>query len=214
VTAPPSGWTQSKTTSAACFHHPPSKGTSCLLRPSDWTRAFPSPASNSAKWSSGRKITPWRRAGWKKSVTPIRTISKRVFYWACAGTTPAISRAPRRASRSWPRRGPLPDVARPPLARPALPNLDAEGDSADPDYQFNIGYVLWKRGEFVRAAESFRALLDRSPEDTEAVLFLGRCIKNEGPRQGDPRGEGRERLKLNFEETAYRQLKAELESKH
>ena len=90
----------------------------------------------------------------------------------------------------------------------------AEGDSADPDYQFNIGYVLWKRGEFARAAESFRALLDRSPEDTEAVLFLGRCIKSEGPRPGDPRSEGRERLKLNFEETAYRQLKAELESKH
>jgi len=90
----------------------------------------------------------------------------------------------------------------------------AEGDSADPDYQFNIGYVLWKRGEFARAAESFRALLDRSPEDTEAVFFLGRCIKNEGPRPGDPRSEGRERLKLNFEETAYRQLKAELESKH
>jgi tetratricopeptide (TPR) repeat protein len=90
----------------------------------------------------------------------------------------------------------------------------AEGDSADPDYQFNIGYVLWKRGEFARAAESFRALLDRSPEDTEAVLFLGRCLKKEGPRPGDPRSEGRERLKLNFEETAYRQLKAELESKH
>jgi hypothetical protein len=38
------------------------------------------------------------------------------------------------------------------------------------------------------------------------------------PRQGYRawirRSEGRERLKLNFEETAYRQLKAELESKH
>ena len=90
----------------------------------------------------------------------------------------------------------------------------AEGDSADPDYQFNIGYVLWKSGEFARAAESFRALLDRTPGDTEAVLFLGRCLKKEGPHPGDPRIEGRERLKLNFEATAYRQLKAELESKH
>jgi len=90
----------------------------------------------------------------------------------------------------------------------------AEGDSADPDYQFNIGYALWKRGEFAHAAESFRALLDRSPEDSEAVVFLGRCLKKDGPRPGDPRSEGRERLKLNFEETAYRQLKAELESKH
>jgi tetratricopeptide (TPR) repeat protein len=89
-----------------------------------------------------------------------------------------------------------------------------DGDSADPDYHFNVGYALWKRGDFVQGAESFRALLDRAPEDAEAVVFLGRCLKKEGPRTGDPRSEGRERLKLNFEETAYRQLKAELESKH
>jgi tetratricopeptide (TPR) repeat protein len=89
-----------------------------------------------------------------------------------------------------------------------------EGDSTDPDYHFNVGYALWKQGNFSRAAESFRALLDRAPEDAEAVVFLGRCLKQEGPRAGDPRSEGRERLKLNFEETAYRQLKAELESKH
>ncbi len=90
----------------------------------------------------------------------------------------------------------------------------AQGDSTDPDYQFNIGYVLWKRGDFTAAAESFRALLDRSPDDSEAVVLLGRCLKKDGPRPGDPRSEARERLKLNFEETAYRQLKAELESKH
>jgi tetratricopeptide (TPR) repeat protein len=90
----------------------------------------------------------------------------------------------------------------------------AEGDSADPDYQFNVGYTLWKRGDFAHAAESFRALLDRSPDDSEAVVFLGRCLEKDGPRPGDPKSEGRERLKLNFEETAYRQLKAELESKH
>jgi tetratricopeptide (TPR) repeat protein len=89
-----------------------------------------------------------------------------------------------------------------------------EGDSADPDYHFNVGYALWKRGDFEQGAEIFRALLDRAPEDAEAVVFLGRCLKKEGPRAGDPRSEGRERLKLNFEETAYRQLKAELESKH
>lgn len=89
-----------------------------------------------------------------------------------------------------------------------------EGDSLDPDYHFNLGYILWKRGEFAAAAESFRATLDRAPEDSEAVLFLGRCLKEEGARAGDPRSEGRERLKLNYEETAYRQLKAELESKH
>jgi tetratricopeptide (TPR) repeat protein len=90
----------------------------------------------------------------------------------------------------------------------------SEGDSTDPDYHFNIGYLLWKREDFAAAAETFRALLDRSPDDAEAVLFLGRCLKKDGPRPGDPKSEGRERLKLNFEETAYRQLKAELEAKH
>jgi tetratricopeptide (TPR) repeat protein len=89
----------------------------------------------------------------------------------------------------------------------------SEGDSLDPDYRFNVGYALWKRGDFTAAAESFRALLDRSPDDAEAVLFLGRCLKKDGPRPGDPKSEGRERLKFNFEEMAYRQLKAEL-SKH
>ncbi|HVP47324.1 MAG TPA: tetratricopeptide repeat protein [Bryobacteraceae bacterium] len=89
-----------------------------------------------------------------------------------------------------------------------------EGDTTDPDYHFNVGYSLWKQGDFAQAAESFRALLDRNPEDAEAVVFLGRCLKKDGARAGDPRSEGRERLKLNFEETAYRQLKAELESKH
>jgi len=89
-----------------------------------------------------------------------------------------------------------------------------DGDSTDPDYHFNLGYALWQRGDFDKAAEIFRALLDRNPDDAEAVLFLGRCLKKDLPRAGDPRSEGRERLKLNFEETAYRQLKAELESKH
>jgi len=88
-----------------------------------------------------------------------------------------------------------------------------DGDSTDPDYHFNVGYALWRQGDFVRAAERFRALLDRAPNDAEAVLFLGRCLKKDGSRAGDPTSEGRERLKLNFEETAYRQLKAELESK-
>ena len=89
-----------------------------------------------------------------------------------------------------------------------------EGDNTDPDYHFNVGYAQWQRGDFDKAAETFRALLDRNPDDAEAVLFLGRCLKKDGSRAGDPRNEGRERLKLNFEETAYRQLKAELESKH
>jgi tetratricopeptide (TPR) repeat protein len=87
-----------------------------------------------------------------------------------------------------------------------------EGDSADPDYHFNLGYALWKAGQFGPAVDSFRAALDRKPGDSEAMVLLGKALRNEGPRPGDPRGEGRERLKTNYEETAYRQLKAQLES--
>jgi len=88
-----------------------------------------------------------------------------------------------------------------------------EGDSSDPDYHFNLGYVLWKSGQFAAAADSFRAALERNPRDPEATLLLGRCLKQDGPRAGEPKSEGRERIKTNYEETAYKQLKAELESK-
>ena len=88
-----------------------------------------------------------------------------------------------------------------------------EGDSADPDYHFNLGYVLWKNGEFDAAADSFRAALERNPNDAEATTFLGRALRKDEARQGDSRTQGRERLKTNYEETAYRQLKAALESR-
>lgn len=89
-----------------------------------------------------------------------------------------------------------------------------DGDEGDPDYWFNLGYALWKQGRFELAAANFRAVLDRSPGDTEATIMLGRCIKMDGPRAGDPRSDGRERIKTAFEDSAYRQLQAELKSKH
>lgn len=89
-------------------------------------------------------------------------------------------------------------------------NKALEGDQADPDYWFNVGYVLWKQGKFAQAAEKFRSVLDRSRQDSEATLMLGRCIKMDGPKTEDPRGEGRERIKIVFEDSAFRQLQAEL----
>jgi tetratricopeptide (TPR) repeat protein len=89
-----------------------------------------------------------------------------------------------------------------------------DGDEGDPDYWFNLGYSLWKQGRFELAATHFRAVLDRSPSDTEATIMLGRCIKMDGPRAGDPRSDGRERIKTAFEDSAYRQLQAELKNKH
>jgi tetratricopeptide (TPR) repeat protein len=87
-----------------------------------------------------------------------------------------------------------------------------EGDPADPDYHFNVGYALWKLGSFEDAANAFRAALQRSPEDAQATVLLGRCLQKSGPRPNELRGEGLERLKLNYEEGAYWQLKAALEA--
>lgn len=85
-----------------------------------------------------------------------------------------------------------------------------EGDSGDPDYHFNLGYSLWRAKDFDLAVESLRAVVERNPDDTEATSLLGRALKKEGPRPGDPKSEARERLKTNYEEDAFRQLQAEL----
>ena len=88
-----------------------------------------------------------------------------------------------------------------------------EGDQADPDYWFNLGFALWKQGDFTQAATQFRAVLERSTNDQDATYFLGRCLRGEGPRAGEPRSEGRERIKTTFEDSAFRQLQAELKGK-
>jgi tetratricopeptide (TPR) repeat protein len=85
-----------------------------------------------------------------------------------------------------------------------------DGDSADPDYHFNMGYVQWRAGRFDEAVESLRATVARNAGDTEATTLLGYALKHEGPRPGDTRLGARERLKTNYDEAAYRQLQAEL----
>lgn len=88
-----------------------------------------------------------------------------------------------------------------------------EGDQSDPDYWFNMGYGMWKAGKYREAAEKFRAVLDRSPEDGEATTMLGRCIKMDPFRPGDSRVEGRERIKTAFEDSAFRQIEAQMKRK-
>ena len=86
-----------------------------------------------------------------------------------------------------------------------------EGDESDPVYRFNMGYVQWKQGKFDAAAASFRAALERNPDDAEAKALLARCEKRSGPRTGDTKTEALERLKANYEESAWWQLKAALQ---
>jgi len=86
-----------------------------------------------------------------------------------------------------------------------------EGDTRDPAYQFNVGYTLWKKGDYRAAAAIFGALAEHNPEDAQANMLLARCAKQSGSRPGDTQTEGLERLKTNYEESAYLQLKALLQ---
>jgi tetratricopeptide (TPR) repeat protein len=88
-------------------------------------------------------------------------------------------------------------------------------DPSDPDYHFNLGYALFKKGDFAAAADRFRAVLDRNPGDSMATLLLGRCLKKQGLRAAtasDARLQALERLKDTYEERVYFQLKSILES--
>lgn len=86
-----------------------------------------------------------------------------------------------------------------------------EGDPNDPVYLFNLGYALWKKADFDAAAARFRAVLQRDPEDDEATALLGRCLQKAGPRAGDTKFDGLERLKHEYNESAFLQLRSILE---
>jgi tetratricopeptide (TPR) repeat protein len=88
-----------------------------------------------------------------------------------------------------------------------------EANPSDPDTHFNLGYALWKRGAWEEAAQSFRATLQRRPEDQDATLLLGRCLSKSGPRPGDVRTEGLERLNRKYNEKAWFALRAVLGNK-
>jgi tetratricopeptide (TPR) repeat protein len=87
-----------------------------------------------------------------------------------------------------------------------------EGDASDPVYHFNLGYALLMQGDSNAAADRFREVLERNPGDVEATTMLARCLKPISSK-GPARSEGVERLKQNYEESAYWQLKAVLEPK-
>jgi tetratricopeptide (TPR) repeat protein len=88
-----------------------------------------------------------------------------------------------------------------------------DGDASDPVYQFNVGYVLWKERNYGAAAERFRAVLERDPQDRDAASLLALCQQGAGPSPGDSRTQALERLKTTYEESAWFQLKAILQSK-
>lgn len=82
-----------------------------------------------------------------------------------------------------------------------------EGAESDPDYHFNAGYALLLAGDYEKAAERFRAVLERNPSDSGAMEMLGRSLRTESAK---PVPAGRERLKTDYTEATFLQLKAVL----
>ena len=82
-----------------------------------------------------------------------------------------------------------------------------EGDDKDPTYHFNLGLALLSRGAHAEASEQFRATLDRDPKDQEATKLLGRSLRPQAGGAAKEDLHGLERLKLEYEEAAYQQLK-------
>src|SRR3970282_556442 len=58
----------------------------------------------------------------------------------------------------------------------------AQSEPADPDYQFNLGFALWKRGNFAEASEHFQAALENLEEPDMPVwraLYV-ECLRKIG----------------------------------
>ncbi len=88
-----------------------------------------------------------------------------------------------------------------------------EGDPNDPIYLFNLGNTLLKHNNFDEAEQRFQEVLRHDPDDAEARTLLGQAQRHEftGGSTGKPPGP--DRLKPNFDLTAFRQLKAVVQSK-
>jgi tetratricopeptide (TPR) repeat protein len=73
-----------------------------------------------------------------------------------------------------------------------------EARPQDPVYRFNVGYALWRRGDYEGAAEMFRTVVRLQPNDAIAMTMLGRCLRRSGPGRIESRVEALERLKHNL----------------
>lgn len=87
-----------------------------------------------------------------------------------------------------------------------------DGDRNDTAYLFNLALALLKNKSFDAATERLEELVNRDPDDAEARALLDRAERHEaasaesGPLLA-------ERIKDNFDVTAFRQLKAMLQPK-
>lgn len=86
-----------------------------------------------------------------------------------------------------------------------------EGDRNDPVYLFNLGYALWRNLDFDSAVGNLEQALQRDPDDEETKLLLGFSRQKIAPAKNDPKTNRLERLKYEFELSAFLQLRSILE---
>ncbi len=87
-----------------------------------------------------------------------------------------------------------------------------EGDPNDPVYLFNLGAALLRNNYFDEAAKRLQGVLDRTPDDAGASSLLDQAQRRESTPPG-VKSVAVPRLKQNFNETAFRQLKAMMQPK-
>jgi len=87
----------------------------------------------------------------------------------------------------------------------ALENLEKalEGDPNDTDYAYNLACYYLRAGDFAQATRRFREVLAKKPLDPDAKLALADAV-------AERVSEFPERLKYNFEEAKFRQLRLAL----
>lgn len=86
-----------------------------------------------------------------------------------------------------------------------------DGDASDPTYNFNYATALYRQGQFDAAAQHLHLAIAKSGSDPDAVSLLSRC-EHQTPVTAGTRTWPAERLKDNFDLTAFRQLKAMVQS--
>ncbi|MGD0824049.1 MAG: tetratricopeptide repeat protein [Terriglobales bacterium] len=89
-----------------------------------------------------------------------------------------------------------------------------QDDPSDADYHFNLAVALMRTGDRAGAARELHATLDHRPNDAEATMLFDSLSPSPGtvvPSSVTSKTPA-ERIKRNYEETAFRQMTMQMES--
>ena len=93
----------------------------------------------------------------------------------------------------------------------------ADADPTDPDYRFNLGVALLRAGDNAGAIRELKEALRLRQSDGEAKGLLATLAGAPAPAPPRPAAEARlplERIKPNYDETAFRQMALEIQNQN